>query len=60
MCEVMEEKRNKGRTKEMFSEVKEIMREFTPRMGSLKSRDGKETGDEERMKNRGKEYSDGR
>ena len=29
-------------TFEMFSKVKEIMRKYTPRMGSLKSRDGKE------------------
>ena len=37
----------------MFSEVKEITRTFTPRMGSLKSRDGKVIGDEEGMKTDG-------
>ena len=42
----------------MFSKVKEITRKFTPRMGSLKSRDGKVIGDEEGMKNRWKEYSE--
>src|SRR6218665_3966377 len=42
----------------MFSKVKEIMRKFTPRMGSLKSKDGKVIGDEKWMKNRWKEYSE--
>src|SRR6218665_3873798 len=42
----------------MFSKVKEITRKFTPRMGSLKSRDGKVIGDEEGMKSRWKEYSE--
>ena len=46
-----------GRTREMFSKVKEITRKFTLRMGSLKSRDGQVIGDEEGMKNRWKEYS---
>jgi len=32
------------------------LRKFTPRMGSLKSRDGKVIGDEEGMKIRWKEY----
>src|SRR6218665_617166 len=58
MCKVMEEEGKKGRTREMFSKVKEIMRKFSPRMGSLKSRDGKVIGDEEGMKNRWREYSE--
>src|SRR6218665_2907635 len=58
MCKVMEEEGQKGRTKEMLSKVKEITRKFTPRMGSLKSRDGKVIGDEEGMKTRWKEYSE--
>jgi len=45
-----------GRTREMFSKVKEITRKFTLRMGSLKSRDGKVIGDEKGMKNRWKNY----
>src|SRR6218665_1733143 len=57
MCKVMEEEGKKKRTREMFSKVKEITRKFTPKMGSLKSRDGKVIGDEEGMKNRWKEYS---
>ena len=36
MRKVMEEEGKKGRTREMFSKVKEITRKFTPRMGSLK------------------------
>src|SRR6218665_3436232 len=52
MCKVMEEEGNKGRTKEMFSKVKEITRKFTQRMGSLKSRDGEVIGDEEGIKER--------
>jgi len=59
MCKVMEEEGNKGRTKEMFSKVKERTRKFTPRMGSLKSRDGKVIGDEDGMKSRWKESSEG-
>src|SRR6218665_3636312 len=58
MCKVMEEEGKKGRTREMFSKVKEITRKFTPKMDSLKSRDGKVIGDEEAMKNRWKEYSE--
>src|SRR6218665_953105 len=58
MCKVMEEG-NKGRTKEIFSKVKEITRKFTPRMSSLKSRDGKVIADEEGMKSRWNEYSEG-
>src|SRR6218665_1863282 len=45
-----------GRTREMFSKVKEITRKFTLRMGSLKSRDGKVIGNEKGMKNRWKDY----
>ena len=55
---MMEVEGNKGRTKEIFSKVKEITRKFTPRMGFLKSRDGKIIGDEEGMKSRWKEYSE--
>ena len=58
MCKVMEEEGNKGRTKEIFSKVEEITRKFTPRMGSLKSRDGTVIGDEEGMTNRWREYSE--
>jgi len=42
----------------MFSKVKEITRKFTPRKGSLKSRDGKVIGGEEGMKSKWKEYSE--
>jgi len=37
----MEEEGNKGRTKDIFSKVKEITRKFTPRMSLLKLRDEK-------------------
>src|SRR6218665_2464266 len=57
MCKVMEEG-NKGRTKEIFSKVKEITRKFSPRMSSLKSRDGKVIRDEVGKKNRWREYSE--
>ena len=58
MCKEMEDEGKKGRTKEMFSKVREITRKITPRMGSLKSRDGHIIADEEGMKNRWKEYTE--
>ena len=40
MCKEMEDEGKKGRTKAMFSKVREITRKAIPRMGSLKAGDG--------------------
>jgi len=58
MCKEMENEGRKGRTKAMFSKVREITRKNTPRMGSLKASDGHIIADEEGMKNRWKEYTE--
>ena len=58
MCKEMEEEGKKGRTKEMFEKVRAITKKPTPKMGSLKTRDGRIIGDEEGMKKRWREYSE--
>ena len=58
MCKEMEEEGKKGRTKTMFAKVREITRKATPRMGSLKAREGHIIADGEEIKNRWKEYTE--
>src|ERR1043165_8719442 len=58
MCKEVEEEGKKGRTKTMFAKVREIMRKATPRMGSLKAKDGHIIVDGEEIKNRWKEYTE--
>ena len=58
LCKEMEDEGRKGRTKTMFSKVREITRKNTPRMGSLKASDGHIIADEEGMKKRWKEYTE--
>src|SRR5678815_4382393 len=58
LCKEMEDEGRKGRTKTMFSKVREITRKNTPRMGSLKAGDGHIIADEEGMKKRWKEYTE--
>jgi len=58
MCKEMEEEGKKGRTKELFAKIKEITKTAGPRMGSLKTKDGKIIGDEEEMKARWREYTE--
>src|SRR6218665_3257836 len=55
MCKVMEEE---GKNYRNVLKSERNNRKFTPRMGYLKSRDGKVIGDEEGMKSRWKEYSE--
>ena len=58
LCKEMEDEGRKGRTKTMFSKVREITRKKTPKMGSLKASDGHIIADEEGMKERWKEYTE--
>ena len=57
-CKDMEEEGKKGRTREMFAEMRKITGKFTPRMGSLKNGKGEIMGDIEEVKNRWKEYTE--
>src|SRR3984885_2054047 len=50
MCRELEEDGKKGRTKEMFAKIKKITKTAAPRMGSLKTKDGKIIGDEDGIK----------
>src|ERR1043165_8848287 len=58
MCKEVEEEGVKGRTKTMFAKVREITRKATPRMGSLKARDGNIIADGDEIKNRWKKYTE--
>ena len=53
----MEEECKKGRTRELFSEVKTTGK-FTTRMGSVKSGNCNVIDDEEGVKNRWREYTE--
>ena len=58
MCRELEEDGKKGRTKEMFAKIKKITKTAAPRMGSLKTKDGKIIGDEDGIKERWREYTE--
>ena len=57
-CKEMEEEGKKGRTREMFAEIRKITGKFTPRNGSLKNGRGGIIGDKEEEKNRWREYTE--
>src|SRR3984885_9220133 len=58
MSRELEEDGKKGRTKEMFAKIKKITKTAAPRMGSLKTKDGKIIGDEDGIKERWREYTE--
>src|SRR3984885_12786373 len=57
-CKEMEEEGKKGRTREMFAQMRKITGKFTPRMGSLKNGNGGIIGDKEEVKARWKDHTE--
>jgi len=57
-CKEIEENGRRGRTREMYAKVKKLTGKFTPRMGTLRGRDGNTIKDEAGTKERWKEYTE--
>jgi exonuclease III len=57
-CMEIEENNKRGRTRDLFKKIRDITGKFTPRIGVMKNRDGKDLGEEFEIKKRWKEYTE--
>eukprot|EP00112_Aurelia_sp_Birch-Aquarium-sp1_P017362 Seg4013.4 transcript_id=Seg4013.4/GoldUCD/mRNA.D3Y31 product="hypothetical protein" protein_id=Seg4013.4/GoldUCD/D3Y31 len=57
-CKTIEESNKKGRTRDLFKRIREITGMFTPRIGIVKNKQGKDLSEEAEVKTRWKEYTE--
>ena len=58
-CMEIEENNKIGRTRDLFKKIRDITGKFTPKIGVMKNRDGKDLVEEFEIKKRWKEYTEG-
>eukprot|EP00112_Aurelia_sp_Birch-Aquarium-sp1_P025795 Seg879.2 transcript_id=Seg879.2/GoldUCD/mRNA.D3Y31 product="hypothetical protein" protein_id=Seg879.2/GoldUCD/D3Y31 len=57
-CKTIEESNKKGRTRDSFKRIREITGTFTPRIGIVKNKQGKDLSEEAEVKTRWEEYTE--
>lgn len=57
-CQHLEEANKKGHSRAMFAELKVMRSSFSARKGTVRDRDGNELSDQQKIKNRWREYTE--